>query len=156
MRPRWCALRLTLILLAVTAAGCGSTPADTPTVLLAEGVAGDQAWRLEGRRALGKPCASLVLAGLDKPPIGRCGVERTELRHVDPVAVTVGDRLLVFSPLPAKARRVRFDSGDGTILVEPAGTAPGYPARFFIVDRDPSDPPLNVRAFGEGGRAVVT
>lgn len=144
------------LLLAAALAGCGDTPPDTPMVPLAEGQAGDQAWRLEGQRRLGQACASLILVGVDRPPVGRCGVRRTELRHLDPIAVTVGTRLLVFSPLPSKARRVRLDSGDGTIRVEPARTAPAYPARFFVVDRDPDDAPMHVRVFGEGGRAVVS
>lgn len=144
------------VLVLAALAGCREAPADTPMVPLAEGRAGDQAWRLEGRRGLGKLCVSLVLVGVERPPAGRCGVTRTELRHLVPVIVTVSTRLLVFSPLPAKARRVRLDSGDGTIVVEPARSAPGFPGRFFILDRDLDDPPVTVRVFGEGGRAVVT
>lgn len=154
---RRAAARWALCLLVLGAlAGCRETPADTPLVPLAEGRAGDQAWRLEGRRGLGQLCVSLVLVGVERPPAGRCGVMRNQLRHLVPVVVTVSTRLLVFSPLPAEARRVRLDSGDGTIVVEPARSAPGFPGRFFVVDRDLDDPPFEVRAFGDGGRAVVT
>ena len=155
MRPAWVRWALCLLVLGALA-GCRKTPADTPMVPLAEGRAGDQAWRLEGRRGLGQLCVSLVLVGVERPPAGRCGVTRNQLRHLVPVVVTVSTRLLVFSPLPGTARRVRLDSGDGTIRVEPAGSAPGFPARFFLAERDPDDRPIDVRAFGDGGRAVVT
>lgn len=134
----------------------GGSLADTATVPLAEGRAGDQAWRLEGRRLDGQPCTVLVLVGIDRPPVGRCGVRRTPLRHVDPVTLTVGGRQLVFSPLTTAARRVRVDTVDGTIRMEPARTAAGFPARFFVVDLDPGNGPQTVRVFAERGRAVVT
>jgi hypothetical protein len=139
-----------------TLAGCGGAPADTATVLLTEGRAGSQPWRLEGRRAHGQPCVSLVLPGVDRPPEDRCGVMRNGLRQLEPDTVTVDGRLLVFSPLTGRARRVRLDELDGTIMVEPARQASGFPARFFLVDLEPAHKPLAVRVFGEGGRAVVT
>ncbi len=141
---------------ALTFGSCGGSLSDTATVLLAEGRAGDQPWRLEGRRLDGKPCAFLVLVGGDRPPVGRCGVSRTPLRHVDPVSVPVGGRQLVFSPLTIDARRVRVDTVDGTIRIEPARTAAGFPARFFVADLDPGNGPATVRVFAERGRAVVT
>jgi hypothetical protein len=138
----------------VSCAG-GDRP-DTSTVVLTEGQVGDQRWRLEGRRLDGEPCTSLVLVGVDRPPIDRCGVRRTTLRHLDPAAVNVGDRRLVFSALPPAARRVRIDTVDGTIRMEPARTAPGFPGRFFVLDLDQRDGLVAVRVFAERGRAVVT
>jgi hypothetical protein len=141
--------------LAVVSCG-GGDPADTPTVVLAEGQAGDQRWRLEGRRLRGEPCTFLVLVGVDRPPIDRCGVRRTPLRHLDPAAVNVGQRRLVFSPLPGAARRVRIDTVDETIRMEPARTAPGFPGRFFVVELGLQDGLVAVRVFAERGRAIVT
>ncbi len=147
---------LALALAAFLGAGCGAgRPADTPIVFLADGRAGRQPWRLEGQRRGGKPCVSLFVEGLDRPVSARCGIQRTPLRHLDPVTVTVASRLLVFSALEAQARRVRLDQPNGSIRMEPARSAPGFPSRFFLVDLDPDDPPLAVRAFGDGGRAVV-
>ena len=141
----------------VLAGGCGGgTPPDTAPVPLAEGAAGGQPWRLDGRRLAGQLCVSLVLVGLDQPPVGRCGIERTSLRHLEPVTTTVGGRLLVFSALPERARRVRLDGSDTSIQVEPARQAPGFPGRFLLVDLDLRRPPVTVRVFGDGGRAVVT
>jgi hypothetical protein len=146
---------LTLGLAASGACGAG-TPADAVPVLLSEGRSGQQAWRLEGRRTRGAPCVSLTLDGSPGPAVDWCGIRRTDLRHIEPAVAPVGDRLLVFSSLPARARRVRFDGSDGSIRIEPARTAPGFPARFFVIDVDPAQPPAAVRAFAEGGRAVVT
>jgi hypothetical protein len=135
--------------------GCGrGVPSDTAPVLLAEGQAGAQPWRLEGRRQQGEPCATLVLVGLGRPPVERCGMRRTKLRHLEPVSVTVGGRLLVFAPVPARARRVRLDLADGAIRIEPARTATGFPARFFVVELQ--RPAETVRVFAEGGRAIVS
>lgn len=128
---------------------------DTPEVLLAEGQAGDRRWRLAGRRLAGEPCVSLVVAGEGEATTDRCGIRRTDLRHLVPLTSVVGGRLLVFSALEARARRVRLDHPDGTIRIEPAHSAAGFPARFFLVELDPADQPLTVRAFGDGGRAVV-
>jgi len=136
--------------------GCGQAkPADTSPVLLAEGRVGDQPWRLEGRRMGGEPCASLLLVGSDGPAADRCGIRSTPLRHLDPVNVSAGGRVLVFSPLPDGARRVRLDAPDGSIRLEPARTAPGFPARFFVVDLDPKESPKEVRAFAQDGRMVA-
>jgi len=146
-----------MLLTLVLAASCGgSKPPDTNLVPLAEGKAGDQTWRLEGQRLGGQLCVSLVLPSIDRPPAGRCGIRRTPLRHLDPVTVMVGSRRVVFSPLPRPTQRVRIDGGDGAIRIEPARSAAGFPARFFVVDLDRNDNPMAVRAFGRGGRAVVT
>ncbi len=123
---------------------------------LADGAADGLAWRLEGRRFAGLPCVTLIHVGLDRPPFGGCGIQRTPLRHLEPVTVTIGSRLLVFSPLPERARRVRLDGADTSILVEPARQAPGFPGRFLLADLDRGQEPQTVRVFGDGGRAVVT
>jgi len=102
------------------------------------------------------PCTLLFLGGSDQATNARCGVRRTPLRHLDPVVLGVGTRLLVFSPLPAGARRVRVDGADGSIRVEPARVATGFPGRFFVVDLPTDSPPTQVQAFADGGRAVVT
>jgi len=142
----------------VLAAGCGggASQPDTGRVLLAEGRVGDESWRLEGRREGGQLCTSLVLAGLPEPAVDRCGLRRTPLRHLDAPAIAVGGRLLVFSALPAKARRVRIDGGDGSLHVQPAAVADGFPGLFFVVDLDPVTDPVTVRVFADGGRAIVT
>ncbi|MEO5680116.1 MAG: hypothetical protein ABIS47_10650 [Acidimicrobiales bacterium] len=138
------------------AAGCGAgAGADTAPVVLAEGVAGGQPWRLEGHRAGGQLCSSLVLVGVDEPPAGRCGLPRTSQRLLDPVTAAFAGRLVVFSALPARARRVRLDGADASLDVEPARAAPGFPGRFFVADLDPATAPVTVRLFAEGGRAVV-
>lgn len=124
-------------------------------MLLAEGLVGDQPWRLEGRRLGGQPCLSLELVGLDRPPVRGCSVRRTPLRHLSPVTVPAGGRVLVFSAVEASARRVRLDGADGSIRIEPARQAPGFPARFFVVEVAAGEDPLTVRAFADGGRAVV-
>lgn len=98
---------------------------------------------------------TLVVEGRGGPPAERCGVVRTSLRTIEPATVTVGGRLLVFSPVEARARRVRLDHAGGAIRIVPARSAPGFPARFFLADLDPEDDPSAVRAFAEGGRAVV-
>jgi len=36
-----------------------------------------------------------------------------------------------------------------------AGTAPGFPGRFFSAVLDPATSPQTVRIFADGGRAVV-
>ena len=125
-------------------------------MLVAEGRAGEQPWRLMGRRQGGRPCLSLVIVGPNREDAGRCGIRRTPLRHLDPVTVPVGSRLVVFSPLPSRARRVRVDTADGAIRLEPARAAAGFPDRFFVLDLDLENPPVAVRAFADGGRAVVT
>lgn len=130
-------------------------PADTPPVVLIEGTTGQQGWRLEGRRLGGDPCVSLALAGQDRPAAQGCGIRRTEQRHLDPIVASVGERVLVFSPLPARARRVRFDSADGTIRMLPADRAAGFPARFFLTDMAPGDEPSAVRVFADHGRSVI-
>lgn len=147
-----------LLLVTVTmAAACGRSSApDTPPVTLTEGRVGDEAWRLEGRRLDGRPCASLFLVGADKPAASRCGIERDDVRHLKPVLAIFASRLFVFSAVPARARRVRVDGPDGSIRIEPAREAAGFPARFFVIDVDPADRPSDVLVFGDGGRAVVT
>ena len=151
-------LRVVSVSLALGLAGAcgGAEPADTAPVPVAEGMAGEQAWRLVGRRQGGQPCLSLVIVRANREEAGRCGVRRTPLRHLDPVTVPVGPRLVVFSPLSDRARRVRVDTADGAIRIEPARAAAGFPARFFVVDLDLENPPMAVRVFAEGGRAVVT
>jgi hypothetical protein len=151
------ARRLLLVLALVLAAGCDdSVPPDTEPVLLTTGQAGGQGWRLEGRRLKGELCVSLSLDGVDRPPAGRCGVRRTPLRHLDPVSITVGGRVLAFSAVPSRSVRVRLDTASGAIRIEPARLAAGFPARFFLVDLDPREAPVTVRVFADGGRAVVT
>lgn len=155
--PRRCRLPVILVLvLASAAAGCGrGGPAGTAPVVLTEGRAGEQAWRLEGQRLGGDPCVSLLLLGQDRPRAGRCGVRRTALRHLDPVTATVEGRVLAFSPLPTSARRVRLDGADGSIRILPARRAAGFPARFFVADLTPGSEPTAVRVFAEHGRAVI-
>lgn len=138
------------------AAGCGpGTRPDTALVVLAEGVAGGQTWRLDGRRAGGRLCSTLVLVGVDQTASERCGFPRTTDRLLSPVAVSLGGRLVVFSALPGRARRVRLDGADGSLDVEPARLAPGFPGRFFVADLDPAAGPVTVRLFADGGRSVV-
>ena len=139
-------------------AGCGSgaAPPDTRRVVLAEGRAGELAWRLEGQRTGGQLCTALVLVGLERPADSRCGLRRTVLRHLDAAAIAVGGRLLVLSAFPSRARRVRIDGGDGSLHVQAAEAAPGFPGRYFVVDLDQATIPVEVRVFGDGGRAIVT
>ena len=144
-----------LVLVLVLPGGCRRADRpDTPTVVLADGTAGDQLWRLEGRRLGGAPCVELVLPGVAEAPTGGCGTRRTTLRHLQPHRAIVGGRLLVFSPVAARARRVRLDSGAGSIPILPARVATGFPVRFFLADLDPGHDPLYVRVFADGGRAV--
>ena len=49
-----------------------------------------------------------------------------------------------------------LDSGDGSLHVQPAAAAPGFPGRSFVVDLDQATIPVEVRVFGDGGRAIVT
>lgn len=142
--------------LAFVAAGCGTDePPDTAPVLLAEGRVGDRAWRLEGRRLGGEPCVSLVLDGGERPAPERCGIRRTQMRHLDPVFVPVGDRVLAYSPLVEKARRVRLDGVDRTIKVVPARQAPGFPARFFLTELGRGGELTTVRVFAKRGRSLI-
>jgi len=83
------------------------------------------------------------------------GTRHKPAQAVDVGIVDAGGRVLVFSPLPAGARRVRLDATDGSIRIEPARTAPGFPARFFVIDLDPAERPQDVRAFTQGGRMVA-
>lgn len=147
--------------LALATAGSAATgcrdPArpDTTPVVLTDGTAGGQRWRLEGRRLGGQPCVTLVVEGREVPAVERCGIRRTAPRTLEPAGVTVGGRLLVFSPLVARARRVRLDHADGALRIVPARSTPGFPARFFLADLDPADDPVAVAVFAQGGRAVV-
>lgn len=146
-----------LVLVAVLAGGCRPAgPPDTPTVVLADGRAGDQPWRLEGRRTAGRPCLFLLVPGTDQPVDSHCGIRAADLRHLSPNLAVVGGRLLAFSAVAARARRVRLDGADGSITIVPARPARGFPARFFVADLDPGHPPLVVRVFAGGGRAVPT
>ena len=140
------------------AAGCrgDDRPPDTPTTTLAEGRVGERPWRLDGRRADGQLCTALVLEGIPDPIAPRCGLRRTALRHLEPAVVEVEGRLLVFSALPERARRVRADLVDGSLRVTPAQAAPGFPGRYFVLELDPDERPFAVRVFGDGGRAIVT
>lgn len=137
-------------------AGCGSsTPSDTPTVVLADVPVEGDVWRLEGRRGGGQLCAALRVDSLTEPVAARCGLVRTEMRHLEPVTAGVGGKVVLFSALPSAARRVRIDGGDGSLQVFPARTAPGFPGRFFVAVLDSATTQQTVRIFAEGGRAVI-
>ncbi len=155
MSRRWrSTLAASVAGLAVT--GCGSaTPPDTATVLLTDVRVDDGAWRLEGRRRDGQLCATLRVDSLTEPVAARCGLVRTELRHLEPVTVALGGEVVLFSALPSAARRVRIDGADGSLHIVPADTAPGFPGRFFSAVLDPATSPQTVRIFADGGRAVV-
>lgn len=156
MVQRWRSALAALAAVAAAAAGCGeAAPPDTAAVLLSDVRLGGDPWRLEGRRLGGRLCAELWTASLPTPVTGRCGLERTPLRHLDPVTVTVGGRLVLFSALPSAARRVRIDGADGSLHIEPARTAAGFPGRWFLISFDPAVEPVTVRIFADGGRAVV-
>jgi hypothetical protein len=155
MSRRWrSTLAVTAAGLAVT--GCGSaTPPDTPTVVLADVRVPGDAWLLEGRRRDGQLCAALRIDSLTEPIAARCGVVRTELRHLEPVTAGIGDEVVLFSALPSAARRVRIDGADGSLHIVPASTAPGFPGRFFSAVLDPATSPQTVRIFADRGRAVI-
>lgn len=160
MRLRWRGASTpagTVVLASVLLVGCGGAvePADTPPVLLAEGRVGQQPWRLDGRRTDGRLCTSLVVGDGDEPTDSRCGLRRTPLRHLDAPSIAVDGRLLVVSALPERARRVRIDGADGSLLVEEARDAPGFPGRFFVADLDQAAEPVTVRIFAGGGRPVI-
>jgi len=136
--------------------GCTeATPPDSPLVVLGDLRIGGEQWRLEGRRTDGRLCTALLAEGTTDPITGRCGLERTALRHLQPSLVALGGRIVLFSALPAAARRVRIDGGDGLLLVETARQAPDFPGRFFLTDLDPAVGPVTIRIFGEGGRAIT-
>jgi len=136
--------------------GCGSaTPPDTATVVLADVRVPGDAWLLEGQRRDGQLCAALRIDSLTEPIAAQCGLVRTELRHLEPVTAGVGDKVVLFSPLPSAARRARIDGADGSLHIVVAGTAPGFPSRFFSAVLDPAITPATVRIFAEGGRAVI-
>lgn len=156
----WRRRLLPILALAVVLAGLGAgygpgDPADTAVVILTEGRTGEQAWRLEGQRRGGDACVSLVLAGQDRPAADRCGMRRTTERRLDPAIAAVDERLLVFSPVASRARRVRLDGADGSIRILPARRAPGFPARFFVADVEPRSQPIAVRVFAEHGRSII-
>ncbi len=155
MSRRWrSTLAASVAGLAIT--GCGSaTPPDTTTVALTDVPVDDGAWRLEGRRRDGQLCATLRIDSLTEPVAARCGLVRTELRHLEPVTAGIGDKVVLFSPLPSAARRVRIDGADGSLHIVVAGTAPGFPGRFFSAVLDPAITPATVRIFADGGRAVI-
>jgi len=147
---------LTAVAAGWAVAGCGSsTPPDTATVLLTEVRVPGDAWRLEGRRRDGKLCAALRIDSLTEPIAARCGVVRTELRHLEPSTAGLGNEVVLFSALPSAARRVRIDGADGSLHIVPAGTAPGFPGRFFSAVLDTATTPQTVRIFDDGGRAVI-
>lgn len=96
-----------------------------------------------------------MAGGLDAPVAERCGLVRNALRHLEPVSLVFNGRLVLFSALPSTAQRVRIDGASGSLHIQPARQAPGYPGRFFIVDLDPTEAPVTVRIFGRGGRAIT-
>ena len=130
-------------------------PPDTPTVVLTDVPIGGDVGRLEGRRGDGQLCAALRVDSLIEPVAARCGLVRTVLRHLEPVTADVGDKVVLFSPLPSAARRVRIDGADGSLHIVPARIAPGFPGRFFSAVLDPAMTPATVRIFADGGRAVI-
>jgi len=137
-------------------AGCTeATPPNSALVVLGDLRIGGEQWRLEGRRTDGRLCTALLAEGTTDPITGRCGLERTALRHLQPSLVALGGRIVLFSALPAAARRVRIDGGDGLLRVEAAQQVPGFPGRFFLTDLDPAVGPVTIRIFGEGGRAIT-
>jgi len=156
MGRRWRRVAVAAAATSHAVGGCtDATPPDRPLVVLGDLRIGAEQWRLEGRRTDGRLCTALLAEGTTDPITGRCGLERTALRHLQPSLVALRGRVVLFSALPAAARRVRIDGGDGLLCVEPARQAPDFPGRFFLTDLDPAVGPVTVRIFGEGGRAIL-
>jgi len=143
---------------AVALASCSrstTAPAatDTPWVLLATVQPDGREWEMRGARRAGSLC--VTLRGADGVLGERCGEERTALRTWEVSTFSAGSRVVVFAPLPPRARRVRLDGLDGSLMVVEAQTAPGFPGRFLLAEVDAAATPKEVRVFAAHGRAVV-